>query len=824
MNVVRLVSALVFACFASLGYCAELAILPAEITLSGPNARQTLLVERMEGAQFIGEAPAAAIEWQVSDPKIARVDDGVLEPLSNGEVTLTAKASEQTASARVRVVKFEQADEVSFRNQVQSVLMKAGCNSGACHGAAGGKNGFKLSLRGYDSDADFFTITRQAGGRRLVPEDPARSLLLLKPTAAIPHKGGVRFDVGSPEYNTLARWIAEGAKPPQSDDPRLSRLEILPDMLLLKPGAKHRLLVRAHFTDGHVEDVTRWVRFNSSNESVATVDQLGNLVVMGEGEGFISGGYLSQNVVATITVPYQHPVDAKVFAEAPRRNFIDELVLKQLTRLNIPPSPPASDEEFLRRAYVDTIGTLPTADESRAFLNDQSPDKRDKLIESLLARPEFVDYWAYKWSDLLLVNSEKLKPNAMWAYYRWVRQQVAENRPWDKLARDLVTAHGSTLENGAANFFVLHQDPPELAETVSQAFLGMSIGCAKCHNHPMEKWTNDQYYGMANLFARTKSKDGAGEGNAIVFTVDRGELVQPGKGKPQPPRPLEAEALPFDSNTNRRHYLADWLTSADNPYFSRAITNRIWANYLSVGLVEAVDDLRLTNPASNEELLTAAAKYLVENKYNVKALMRAILQSDTYQRTSRPSAENSVDRRYYARYYPRRMMAEVMLDGISQVTAAPTQFYRESGDRRNRNIGGLGDPYPSTMRALTLPDSNVSSYFLKSFGRAQRLLTCECERTDEPSMTQVLHLSNGDTINEKLAAKGNRIDQILTAGEPNEKIIEDAFLSTLSRYPKEEERTRLLAELSSAPAGERRQVLEDLYWSLLTSKEFLLNH
>jgi hypothetical protein len=352
----------------------------------------------------------------------------------------------------------------------------------------------------------------------------------------------------------------------------------------------------------------------------------------------------------------------------------------------------------------------------------------------------------------------------------------------------------------------------------------MSIGCAKCHNHPLEKWTNDQYYGMANLYARVKVKNAVGDGNSMVFTVDRGELLQPNKGQAQPPRPLDAEAVPMQAASDRREYLADWLVSPENPYFARAITNRIWANYLNVGLVEAVDDLRLTNPSSNEELLAAAADYLVENKYDLKALMRSILMSATYQRSSRTLPENAVDRRYYSRYYARRMMAEVLLDGISQVTGVPTQFYRESGDRRNRNIGGLGEPYPSDLRAIQLPDANVLSYFLKSFGRAPRHLTCECERTDEPSMVQVLHLSNGDTINEKLAAKGNRIDQILKEAAPIERIVEDAYLSTLARFPTEDEKHKLTAALNAAPVEERRVVLEDLYWSLLSSKEFLLNH
>ncbi len=807
-----------------------LVMVPEQIKLTGPDAQQTLLLEEVaiekQGAsntqQFIGEV-TGEIVWTSSDEKIVKVARGIATPVNNGKATITAKSGDRIATAEVQVEKFDAASQVTFRNHVQSVLSKAGCNTGACHGAAIGKNGFKLSLRGYDSDADFSSITRQARGRRVTPDDPARSLLLTKPTGTIPHKGGVRFEVQSPEYNTIARWIAEGAPGPSDKDPSMTRLEMLPGNMLLKKGAKQRVIVRAHFSDGHVEDVTRLVKFSSSNESVATVDQFGQFTVTGNGEGFIGGWYLSQNAIATVTVQYEQPIAREIFAQAPRRNFIDDLVLKQLERLNLPPSARAGDEEFVRRAFIDTIGTLPTADEVRAFLDDKSLSKRDALIDSLLNRPEFVDYWTYKWSDLFLVNSEKLKPAAMWSYYRWLRHQVAGNAPWDKLAREVVTATGSTLENGAANFFVLHGDPADLAETTSQAFLGMSINCAKCHNHPLEKWTNDQYYSMANLFARVQVKDAAGEGNAVVFTNDRGDLLQPRTGKPQPPAPLDAEALSLASLTDRRAYLADWLVSPTNPYFARAVTNRVWANYMSVGLVESIDDLRLTNPASNEELLNAVAKHLIDNKYDLKSLMRVILQSETYQRTSRTLPENMVDRRYYSRYYPRRLMAEVLLDGISQVTGSPTEFRRESADRVNRNLKDKGEPYPGNFRAIQLPDSNVLSYFLKSFGRAQRLLTCECERTDEPSMVQVLHISNGDTINEKLSAKGNRIEQIMTAGTSNDKIVEDAYLCTLARFPTADEKQQLIAALTSTPADERRTVLEDLYWSLMSSKEFLLN-
>jgi hypothetical protein len=538
------------------------------------------------------------------------------------------------------------------------------------------------------------------------------------------------------------------------------------------------------------------------------VDEAGNVKVTGQGEGAVTVWYLSRIALATITVPFTNQLAPDVFAKAPKRNFIDELVNKKLESLNLPPSPRSSDEEFIRRAYLDTIGVLPTAQEAREFLASEKPDKRDALIESLLNREEFVDYWTYKWSDLLLVQSKKLKPAAMWSYYRWIRNNVSANTPWDVMVRRIMTAQGSTLENGGANFFVLHEDPSLMAETTSQAFLGMSINCAKCHNHPMEKWTNDEYFGFANLFARVRTKAGSSDGENVVFVANRGDVIQPLRGKPQPPKPLEGKALPIDDESDRRGELAQWLTSPKNPYFSRSIVNRIWANYYGVGLVEAVDDLRVTNPASNEELLSAAAKFLAENKYDLKALMRAILQSETYQRTSRPLPENAPDTRYYSRYYPRRLMAEVLLDTVSQAAAAPTQF----------------KGYPEGWRAIQLPDSNVDSYFLKSFGRPDREKTCECERSAEPSVTQVLHISNGDTLNKKLSAKGNRIDKLLADNASPERIIEELYLSALSRYPTDAEKTKLLKTLEEAGEKERRQVLEDIFWAVLSSREFLFSH
>jgi hypothetical protein len=713
------------------------------------------------------------------------------------------------------------AEAPSFRNTIQPILTRYGCAMGACHGAAAGQGGFRLSLRGFDDEGDWLSITRSANGRRLTLEDPARSLFLLKAVKAVPHKGDKRFEMNSPEYKAIADWIAAGAPGPKADDPRIVSLSVSEPHLVTQAGKSVPLKVTAKFSDGHSEDVTRWCKYNATNASVATVDDTGLIKTTGSGEATVSAWYLSLLSVTTVTVPQPGKLDAAAFAVLKPRNFIDEHVLTKLRELNIPPSARATDAEFIRRAFLDTIGVLPTAEEAQAFLADKAADKRDRVIDALLKRPEFVDYWSHRWSDLFLVNGDKLMPQAMWSYYNWIRRHVAANTPWDAMVRDLITATGSALEHGGANFFVLNDEPTKCAETVSVAFMGTSIACAKCHNHPMEKWTYDQYYAFANLFARVRTKNGTQADERVLFSDTQGDLVAPLTGKPQPPRPLDAlQPVSMTSTEDRRITLANWLTSADNKLFQRAIVNRVWANFFGSGLVEAVDDLRVTNPASNEPLFAAACEHLVKQKFDLKALMRTILQSETYQRSSITLPENITDLRYGSHYVPRRLKAEVLLDTVSQVTAAPTTF---KIDRRNANRG-TADAYPMGFRALQLPDSNIASYFLKSFGRADRVATCECERTNEPSMAQALHIANGDTLNQKLAQKDNRLDALLTSKQPDAKIIEEAYLLTLTRAPTDRELEKATAMLTTAKPEDRRVTLEDLFWSLMSSKEFLFNH
>jgi hypothetical protein len=796
----------------------EARLLPDQFELKGPTARQQLVADQWTEGHFAGQL--TNVTFTSEDTNVVRISGDLAVPVGNGQTKIRLQGADLAAEARVTVSDHDQPVRWSFRNDVQPVLAKVGCNAGACHGAAAGQNGFRLSLRGFDDEGDYLALTHQAQGRRVVLSDPGRSMILLKPTATIPHKGGRRFSTNSIEYKILSEWIASGVPGPQPQDPRIVRLEVLPAKVLLSPGGSQQLLVRAYFSDGHSRDVTHWAKFTDANSAVSQTGDSGLVKVMGYGEGAITAWYLSKITVATVTVPYPNAVPPDTFAKAERRNFIDDLALEKLKDLNLPPSPRASDSEFLRRAYLDTIGVLPTAEEARDFLADTTSDKRDRLIETLLRRPEFVDYWSYKWSDLLLVNSDKLRTAAMWSYYDWIRNNVAANTPWDLFVRRIVTAKGSNLENGAANFYVLHEDPASMSETVSQAFMGMSINCARCHNHPMEKWTNKDYYSLANLYARVRTKSGSAGGEQIIFVASSGDLNQPLTGKPQPPRVLDGKPLPMDSPKDRREALADWLVSPENPYFTRCVVNRVWANFFGVGLVEPVDDMRLTNPASNAALLSAASDYLVQHHYDLKELMRAILRSETYQRASQPLPENEADTRFYSHYYPRRLNAEVLLDACSEVTGVPSEF---ATDLRNVNRG-LGDKYPLGFRALELPDTHVFSYFLKTFGRPEREKTCDCERSTTPSMAQVLHLVNGDTVNKKLEAKNNVISRLLSAHEPPQALVDEAYLSALSRPPSDTERSKMLAVLQATPSGEKRAAVEDVYWAILSSKEFLFNH
>ena len=808
---------------------ALLKILPSAIELTHADAWQTVTVQHTTQDGQLLSAVDKDVRWSIENPSIAKVNGNQVVALSTGTTFLTASVRQTNGemvseTAPISVFDADQSTTWEFRNHIQAILARNSCNMGACHGALAGKGGFRLSLRGYDPTTDHFNITRQDRARRIELSEPAKSLLIAKPSGAIEHKGGVKLPVDSHDYRVMVDWIASGALDLQATEPKLKEVEVLPRLVQLTKGDTQQVIVRAHYDNGRIEDVTHWSKFSSADESVALVNEHGQVQVIGPGEGAISVWFASRISSSRIVVPYSRNNPSEVYDQFPIANIIDQKVMTQLRALGLPPSEKTKDSEFLRRSFLTTIATLPTAEETSAFLADTSSDKRERLVDQLLERPEFVDYWSYRWSDLLMLNSSIIQPESVKSYYEWLHRHVAKNTPWDEMVREIITARGEALENGATNFYAINQDPEGMTENACQAFLGLSIGCAKCHNHPLEKWTNDQYYAMANMFARVRAKGWGGDvrngtPDRSLIVVERGELIQPLTGKPQLPAPLDAPALDPNDTTDRRLVLAEWLTSPQNPYFTKAIVNRVWAAFFGIGIVNSVDDLRTSNPASNPELLDALCESLKEHRYDLKSLMRLILNSETFQISSLALESNRDDRKFFSHYYPKRLMAEILHDAVVQVTGTPSDFLKTElpgADFKETKF------YAKGTRAIQLYDSTVVNQFLKTFGRNQRRITCECERSDEPSIVQVLHINNGETLNPKLSEKGSNVDRWTEQFELNPReLIRNAYLSTLSREPTLSEQDGFEKEIFAISSDEHRVVIEDLMWSLMSSREFL---
>ena len=797
-------------------FAASLEVLPPTTQLRGPQARQQLVAEAtVDGVQ---QDWNHQVEWASSNPAVATVNaDGLIRPVSDGKAVITAKANGLAAEAAVQVKGTKDPFVWSFRNHVVPLLTKKGCNSGPCHGASAGKNGFRLSFRGYAPEADYEALTRESTARRVSLADPSSSLFLLKPTMTVPHGGGRRFGVDSPEFQILSEWIAGGAPSPTDEDPSVTGLEVYPRTATLAPGAQQQLVVRARYSDGAVTDVTPWVRYSSTDAGVAEVSETGLVKMVGRGEVAVTALYRNRVLYSRLTVPHENEISENDFARLPRNNFIDGLVIEKLRKLRIAPSRQTNDSEFIRRAYLDSAGILPSAEEVEEFLADTSSDKRARLIDSLLEREEYVDYWAYKWSDLLLLstNRDKLNRTALWDFYNWIRDSVAENKPWTEFANDIFASSGSSRANGALNYFVLHKDTLELAENTTQAFMGQTLMCARCHNHPLEKWTQTQYYQFANLFTRVGIKSGDAPGDSVIFTKAFGDINHPRLGRPLQPTPLEGEPMALDSPEDRKLRMARWLVRS--PYFARNIVSRVWANFFARGLVDPEDDLRATNPASNEKLFSALVDDFVKHGHDVKHLIRTIMNSGVYQLSSTPNASNQRDNKYYSKYIVKRLPAEVILDAMSRVTGVASRFKN----------------YPAGTRAIQLPDVQVESQFLESFGRPPRLVCDTAERSADPSVAQALHVINGVTLNDKLRSGQSNVGAFLKLGLSDARILDHIFLSAFGRHPTDSEQENILqrmkaARLETGPEqaklSARREVLEDLMWALLTKKEFLFNH
>jgi hypothetical protein len=777
---------------------------PVAIRLDGPGATYTILVHgrRSDGREvdLTGQAtfrPLASDLVEVSP-------QGEVRGLADGAGEVEVEVAGQTRRVACTVAGSRQTRQFNFENDVVPLLSRYGCNSSGCHGKAEGQNGFKLSVFGFDPAADYQALTMHDRGRRVFPASAERSLLLRKATGTVPHGGGVRLALDSREYEILRGWIASGLRFGDADDPRVASVAVTPRERLLPMGGRQQLRVVARYSDGREVDVTRLTRFQTNNESLATVDETGLITAGGvPGQVAVMASFMGEVDRFQAIVPRDGATNGHApLAEA---NFIDGLVSTKLRKLNIAPSPAADDAEFMRRVCLDTIGTLPTAAEARRFLSDPRPDRRAQLLDELFERPEFADYWALKWADLLRVDRVALGHRGAYAYYKWVRDGLAANKPLDQFAREVVLAEGPLAEAPQAHFYKVVQKPGDMASTLSQVFLGVRIACAECHHHPFDRWSQTDYYGMVDFFAPLARKTAArGE---VVFAAGSPETKHPRTGETVRAHALGTPAPDELPPGDRRAALAQWLTSPDNPWFARNMANRVWAHYLGRGLVEPVDDVRATNPPSNPELLDALAGRLLESGFDLRALIRAIVASQTYQLSSQPNETNQRDEQNYSRALLKRIDAEVLLDAVCQTTGVSEKFMGVAGG----------------YRAIQLWDSGVGHYFLKLFGRPVRQSACECERNGEASVAQVLHFLNSPEIHAKLSHEGGQVKRLVVANADDGKLAEELYLTFYSRFPSDDER-RLAVEYLAARTDQRRRAAEDLAWTMLNSLEFIFNH
>ncbi len=782
---------------------AAVEVSPAAVALDRPEAAQQLLVTASDDSGRRRDV-TRDVSYRFSVEGIAKIDArGVLRPLAEGQTELVVRHGREQVRVPLTVSGLRNPVPLSFPQDVIPILTKAGCNAGACHGKAEGKNGFKLSVFGFDAAADYDALTKAARGRRIDRLNPAESLLLRKGTAQTPHGGGRRIRLLGPEYQRIARWMAEGGNWGRRDSTELVGIRVEPAEVSVAMGGRQQIRVTAIDEAGRLQCVTAEAEFSSNAADIANVDERG-LVQASQtpGEAAVLVRYMGQVAVCRVTLPRPGVTVARP-AEV---NFVDRFVWDKLQQLGIQPSGPADDAVFLRRVFLDTIGMLPTPDESRAFLANQSPHKRSKLIRQLLNRDEYADYWAMRWADILHVNQAAITPQGAVAMHRWLRRQFIENRPYDEFVREIVTVRGNTLAEGPAALYKALGTPEKISRSMSQLFLGVRIECAQCHHHPFEKWGQDDYFALAGFFTGVQKK-GIASGGELVFSVGGEDLKHPRNGEVIPARALGAQAADFSNVQDRRQALADWMTGAENPYFARMIVNRLWAHYFGRGLVEPVDDLRATNPATNEPLMTALAVHLREVDYDLKAFTHTLLSSRVYQASSEPNGSNVDDLQNYSHAAYRTLPAEVLLDAISQATDVPEKF-----------IG-----WPEGYWAVQIWDNQMPSYFFRIFGRPSRVSVCECERSNEPSIAQALHLMNSPEIMRKISHRRGRVRALTQTAAPPREIIDELYLATLSRYPDERERNLMLAAFDDL-AVDRRAAAEDILWALLNSKEFIFNH
>lgn len=695
---------------------------------------------------------------------------------------------------------------LNFTNDVLPVLTKFGCNSGACHGRGSGQNGFKLSLLAFDPPADYAALVDEANGRRISWTAPDESLLLLKATGAVPHGGGVRFDATSPAYQLLRQWIDAGAPWGNEGDPTLMGISVEPAERLLSPGDAQQLKVTARFSDDATRDVTALAEFFSQQPAQVEVSAGGLVRSLGpKGEAIVTVRYMGIVGVSRWTVPYAHDLPEALYAAFEPKNFVDRLVLEKWHKLGIAPSAAASDAEFLRRASLDAIGTLPTPQEVREFLADASSDKRDRLVDRLLDRPEYAVYWAQQWGDVLRnkqVGGEHKEHSQKFA--KWLREAFAQNMPFDKFARELVAVSGKLEDHPQIDWYRQLNSPQNRVEDTCQVFLGLRVSCANCHNHPFERISQNDYWQFAAFFAKLDAMP-----YGVVKTVglkDDGEMANPRSGEKMTPRAFGGPESPFVKGEDPRQKLVDWMVAKDNPYFGRAISNRLWAHYMKRGLIEAVDDMRATNPPTNPALLDALAADFVEHSFDLKQLTKTIMKSRVYGLSAQPTSENAADKQNYARHYPQRLVPHVLFDALSSATGMPIKF----------------NQFTDAKRAIELPNEAEPNDFLDIFGRSKRDTPCVCETRTEPNLSQVLYLLFSPELQRDIANPEGAVGRLMKENKTSAEIVAELYLRTVSRPPSEAESADAVALLDQAPA--KQAAAEDLLWTLLNSKEFLFNH
>ena len=798
-----------------------LSIDPGRVLLRGSDGRaQLVLTGTTAAGEEVDLTRDAGVRWSVRDVAIAKVAaGGRVDASADGSTVVEARLGELSARVEVRCADHGDARVVDFATEVVPIFTKLGCNAGACHGKASGQNGFRLSLLGFDPAFDLESLTRDGRGRRVFPAAPASSLVLLKATARVPHGGGKRFEVGSPSFRTIERWVAQGLRPSSPTPARLERIEVTPRDRVMPRRSGRQLRVTAHYSDGAALDVTHLAQYQSNAEDLATIDDEARVEARdGVGTAALTARFGGEVAVARVTVPLGERVPD--WTEPASDNPIDRLVFKRLRMLGLPPSGPSTDDEFARRSSLDLRGVLPDPEQAAAFVASTDPDKRARWVAEQLETPEYAEFFALKWSAILKNKRGlgQLSQAGTFAFHDWVVQSIAENKPYDRFVAEILTAQGDPAENPVLGWYRQVSTLEERVDDTAQLFLGLRVQCARCHHHPYERWSTSDYYGFASIFSRMTSKASGRPLDPIVYVradvSSAGYARDPLTGVAYPPKLLGGEVIAASGASRRtddpRRALAAWLGRPDNPFFAPALVNRYWKHFFGRGLVEPEDDLRVTNPASNPELLDFLARDFAASGFDLKALARRIATSRAYDRSSLPNAWNGGDRRNFARYYPRRLSAEVLLDAINQVVGSREPF----------------NGVPRGFRAAQLPDDGVASYFLDVFGRPKRQSVCECERNPEANLAQSLMLLNSPEIQNKLAGPNTRVER--WARDPAGAAaahVDELYRLCCARPPSARERDVCLEHLERKRAAKQiKQGYEDLMWVLINSKEFMFNH